>query len=297
MKFILPFLFCCFLSFGQTLTEKWNQYQNRYEYYNISNQLVGYKTYNSYTQSWEYYEQKPQQQVQYRDENFELWANVALAKQQKYDANKQKIQNAVDDIRNKISKSGYPSEVWASALGTFDGKYVDGINTGKYDLSSDNKTTELINWLYSGMNAVLSESFNEYSITQKSRKDKMNQSLNKIAYLKGGYKANSILEEKYNPYTKKYEQTAVYAGECMLYLSLGTISFFRKDNNGWRYNSWIFRHEDTNFFLISDDHNQMIMVDKNMKFIAFYAEPIGDEYLKRYTYRDLKKDSTIKKPY
>lgn len=157
MKFVLPFLLCGFISFGQSLTEKWNQYQNRYEYFNSSNQLVGYKKYNTYTRSWEYYDEKPVQQRVRTDENFELWTNVAAARQQRYDYNRQRIVNTVNEIYKYLEASDYSRDEYLSVLAKFQVRYVEVLAKSSYDISIDSKADEIIKWLYNGAAKIMEE--------------------------------------------------------------------------------------------------------------------------------------------
>ncbi|PDS25493.1 hypothetical protein B0A77_04870 [Flavobacterium branchiophilum] len=55
LLFIIIFLFSFGYSFSQNTIQKWNDYRNRYEYYDNYGNMVAYKIYNSYKNQWETY--------------------------------------------------------------------------------------------------------------------------------------------------------------------------------------------------------------------------------------------------
>lgn len=299
MKTLLFFLFFSISCFSQNLTEKWNSYLNRYEYYNSNSQLIGYKVYNSYTRTWEYYDTKQtQSQVVRQDENFELWANVLASKQQKYDSNRKQIQMTVDAIYKRIPELGYPNDFSNNVLEEFETNYIDKLNSSNYDLSDNNKATEIINWLYSGINSIIERKAKELKLKEKEKQNKINNALLGLNFLSGGYSTTNVEEAKYNPELKKFEKTKTDTSLTKVYLNIGRLYFYRKDNGGWRVYNWKYLDETpTAYHLVDLEFKTYIVIQKNMKFITFLQEKIGDIYTKCYTYKDIKKDETIKEPF
>jgi hypothetical protein len=289
MKKYLLFLLFGVSLYAQTLTEKWNTYLSRYEYYNSSGVLIGYKTYNQYTRSWEYYENKPIQQVVRQDENFALLAQVGISRQQRYDRNKQRLQNAVDDIYKRTPTLGYPKDVYISSLALFQAQYIDQLNKGSYDLSFDEKTNELINWLYNGINSLLASEFQAYNAEQEKIKADKTTALQKIAYLDGNYTTTLVKEEKWNPNTKKYEVVKTDTALTKLYMKLGEV-WFARDKSPWKIIQYNHILSDDRVHVVLDVKQYTLMIfDNNMSFIEFYEEGVGNVYMKRYTYQNLKK--------
>lgn len=161
MKKVL-FLLCSLLfysySFSQSLVEKYNTYTKQYEYYNSSNQLVGYKKYNSYLRQWEYYENKPQSTYTPPvDENFEIWAQAAQSRQERYNYNNLRIQKAINDMRSMIDNSGFEPEVAQYVKDYMNKNFISKLNKMSADLSYDQNADNIINWLNKGLADFLKE--------------------------------------------------------------------------------------------------------------------------------------------
>ena len=73
MKNLFLILFTFFFSqlFSQNIIEKYNEINNRYEYFDNNNNLLAYKSYNSTLQQWETFYVKRYDKNK-KDENFDL---------------------------------------------------------------------------------------------------------------------------------------------------------------------------------------------------------------------------------
>jgi tRNA A37 N6-isopentenylltransferase MiaA len=103
MKKILILLFFCNTMFSQTLVEKWNDYYNRYEFFDSKGNMIAYKKYNTLLRQWETYNVNNTQTKSIF--NAEL-ADKALAKEQKaYDDGKRALQTKINEIYRRISET------------------------------------------------------------------------------------------------------------------------------------------------------------------------------------------------
>ena len=159
MKNLLILILCilCQKLVAQQSTEKWNDLYKRYEYYNSQNYMTGYKQYNNLKEQWEYFSTvnntgyKPN--TAFKDENFDLLERVMKVKQNKYDYNKKRIQNKIDEINYKLDELD-PTGVKRAV---FNEVYVQELNSTRPDLSKNNKTESIINWLHESYLSVRSD--------------------------------------------------------------------------------------------------------------------------------------------
>ena len=153
---VLILFILCQKLVAQQSTEKWNDLYKRYEYYNSQNNMTGYKQYNSLKEQWEYFSTennagyKPN--TAFKDENFDLLERVMKVKQNKYDYNKKRIQNKIDEINYKLDELD-PTGVKRAI---FNEIYVKELNSTRPDLSKNNKTESIINWLHESYLSVRS---------------------------------------------------------------------------------------------------------------------------------------------
>jgi hypothetical protein len=162
MKTIFLLLLCS-ITYAQQITEKWNEYEKRYEYFDSSGKMTAYKSYNPYEKQWEYFTvpQKTAYQPQ-SNVNIPLAKESMSSRQKAYDSNKQKIQSVIDGIYRSYDKIGIPN-VEVMARSRFDKECIQVINAGKYDLSSNSKTDEIINWFYSRSAEIVKEELERYA--------------------------------------------------------------------------------------------------------------------------------------
>lgn len=164
MKYFILLLFSC-LSFGQTVSEKWNSISKRYEYFGSDGSMIGYKYYDNLQRAWVYTEvnSTPTYSKPRQDENFEMYTEVALAKQRRYNYNQQRIQKTYDNLCQKTSKF-FPraSEQQINEYNfIFYDVYVKPYNNKGYDLSIDTVADNIITDIVNSYNSMIRDIINE----------------------------------------------------------------------------------------------------------------------------------------
>lgn len=158
MKNILYFtilLFSLNLS-AQSYTKKYNDLYNRYDYFNNNGTLIGYKYYDDLYQVWKYKDLSQVPTSSYiKPINTELVGKVLNAKQQKYDANVEKIYNTINEIRNKVYNLNLDPEVIESVWAKFNSQCLDVIDRKKFDYSSSTNTNTVMNFMYESINNII----------------------------------------------------------------------------------------------------------------------------------------------
>lgn len=150
------------LWFSQTVTKKFNSFQNRYEYFDSNGNMTGYEKYNSFSKQWEYYTtgttSQPRQPTQYHDPeqlNISGLGNAASILQNRYNSNVQQVQNTVNSIIYQINNLDVTDEQRLLIADTFQKKCVDEINRTRINYSSANETNRVIKWLYDSVNTII----------------------------------------------------------------------------------------------------------------------------------------------
>lgn len=154
-KYIIFLLFFCLCSYSQTMTEKYNSYLNRYEYFDSYGNLTGYKSYNSYLGVWEYfknneeaYNRKPTQYAKPRtDNNFELLQQVANQKESSYNRNRRRVEEVLSRIQS-VNNVGSNLELNMRKEKRFNSEVINVLNRKGYDYSSNSLTENVISWIY-----------------------------------------------------------------------------------------------------------------------------------------------------
>lgn len=213
---LIYFLFIISFNFNalaQSSTEKWNDLNNRYEYFDTYNNMNGYKTYNSLKGQWEYYDLKKinntrstyqvQPPADYSATN--IGYRVAMEKQKKYNSNLARVKSVIAEcgeliistsVENK-EKLGMDYSNYTNMRENFNRDYTT--NIGKIDLSYDSNTENLINKLKVGCAKVIENEVN-IMIAKKKRDLISSNEKNTVLSLrkfKGKYKVKSVEEYKY----------------------------------------------------------------------------------------------------
>jgi hypothetical protein len=308
MKKLFALLFCVYgvSSIAQTTTEKYNSLMSRYEYYNSSGTMIGYKTYDSLMQTWNYYEVKQPTQTQSTYQyvepvNLKLVNQALASKQARYDNNTKSVQDAINILRNNVNNSAYSQTVKNNCISAFNEKCVAVLNANTYDYTNS-KTTEIINWLSDSMSSFINYYAQQEKqtalIEEQKRKELTSQIKNEMNYNVGGFTTNDVTEEKYNPYTKTYEIVTKDTSLTKVYFDIGYLHYFRQAYNGWRLYQWKYTHAADNYHIITDiNTGTQIEIGKLFDWIIFSEQKVGDVYTKRYIYRNLKKDKTVMPKY
>jgi len=112
MKYIsiLLFILATSMGYSQSVTEKYNSLYKRYEYFDVSGNLIGYKTYNSLLKQWEYYENvNSRRKTDYGNYvnpvDLNLVQSTLQNRQARYDKNRQLVENYVVDLSINITNS------------------------------------------------------------------------------------------------------------------------------------------------------------------------------------------------
>jgi hypothetical protein len=171
MKKYFLLMFLCVSAYSQTISEKWNSLYNRYDYTDSSGNLVGYKGYNSLTQSWEYTNlNTPDPRVALYNEpqdpiNLQLLDRALAANQARYDKRQsdynkgfQDVKGMIDYCRQDIKKS-YPT-ITAQLSNRFENEVVKVLNDAKYDYSRIN-TQPILEWIAEKYNFIAQDIINK----------------------------------------------------------------------------------------------------------------------------------------
>ncbi|MCY1484746.1 hypothetical protein D3C87_74430 [compost metagenome] len=155
--FLFILLFYTLAGVSQTLTKKYNSLNNRYEYFDSRGNMVGYQYYDNLDRSWKYYEVPQKHQSTYVQPINHNRVNQALAsKQNRYDANVQKIQNTIEDIANKIMNLEINEGAKERISERFD-IILNNLNASKPNYSSTASTHNIINWMYDEINKAIKQ--------------------------------------------------------------------------------------------------------------------------------------------
>ncbi|TVZ26703.1 hypothetical protein JM83_1690 [Gillisia sp. Hel_I_86] len=174
--FLILFSFACF---SQSYTEKYNEIQQRYEYYNSYNELVGYKEWDAINEEWRYTDLTQRQQQRkspYADMqpvntfNANLTNQVLAAKESKYNSNINLVQNKIDELSRNLTSHPTLHKRFSDAITRFNNQ------NNKIDYSSAQATNSVINYfigIYNDLiNSISQKQSNNYPVNKKDSKSK-----------------------------------------------------------------------------------------------------------------------------
>lgn len=157
--------FCCALLFliiiipkaaAQNAVERYNELMNRYEYFNSSNNMIGYKTYNKLRAQWEYFslEQKTKQQEYTYNQPYNTnLINQALSqKQNNRSYNVQQIKKTIDNAFAKFDEYEEAVEMKNELR-----VVLKKLENQNYDYSSNDLTRKVINHINASARYILNE--------------------------------------------------------------------------------------------------------------------------------------------
>jgi hypothetical protein len=137
--------------YSQTMYEKYNNYNNRYEYFDTYGNMIGYKIYDRSNDRWVYYKNNQPDNDLHLTETAKYIGTVQAQMQAKYDYNYQRLTNSIEALQNKINKSSYSDYVKKSCIDYFNMKCIKGLSSMKVDLTDISETTRLIKWFNDSM--------------------------------------------------------------------------------------------------------------------------------------------------
>ncbi|MDO8315986.1 MAG: hypothetical protein Q7T12_00490 [Flavobacterium sp.] len=148
------------------MTEKYNSYLNRYEYFDSSGNLTGYKTYNSYLGVWEYFKENTntynKNPIQYAkpstDDNFALLQQVANQKQNLYNNNHKRVQTELSiylDVINNPEVEMTP-ERRTRIRSRYKLEVINFINNNRYDYSNTSVTNQVRDFIAKKFEEIIS---------------------------------------------------------------------------------------------------------------------------------------------
>lgn len=148
-------LFFCFLfissltCFSQTISEKWNSLDERYDYTDSNGNLVGYKRYNSLDERWEYTSVNSSN-ASYNPygNNLKLYADTMSAKQARHYAGLERVTKYVRNL--KVLLQDDPEN-----MQQFEDKIVSKLRNNVIDYSSSSEVNRVIDYLTKGFDWVL----------------------------------------------------------------------------------------------------------------------------------------------
>lgn len=264
-------------SFSQTSTEKWNSLYERYEYFDSNGTMVGYKKYNSLYERWEYYDLKANNS-QPSLGNLDLARKVLSEKQAAYDYNLAKIKTYVVECRKALDSSNMNATLVQNIKDSFNANYLMPYYNKGYDLSSDETTNKIIEWLQAGLLSTIK--FESEKFNAQQTKPKGDEVLDFMNY-HGGYHVpliNEYILEKGVYKLVKKETSGNY-----FYYDGDTIHFKRGENSEWLFQKITFKifNSIMNTYSYTSDYGD-VFIDKNFKIITFIQE--DETTVRKYEY-------------
>lgn len=258
--------FLVLLSFGsvcfsQSVTEKYNSLYQRYEYFDSSGNIIGYKKYNKLSSQWEYfdlketeYEKQPRQYGEYiQPYNLDLIERALQQKQQKYQSNFKTVKSTIEYIMNDIQKMEIESQEKYKILSEFKSAISRNLNNIDIDYGSNEQTEQVIKWLYQTATLIIKNSSNE----------------NKSVESNSNYN-NEPVKNYYNDLGKYFEKKQ-YVDRIAYYNKNGKII---EDKKKLTYQSYVFLNENKIDFKTAKGE----VLSRELKNVTYNKELSGYEF-------------------
>ncbi|RTY89643.1 hypothetical protein [Flavobacterium sp. GT3R68] len=222
---------------AQSYSEKYNDLYKRYEYFNNQGIMIGYKYYDSLNEVWKYKDLSQSEQSTYINPiDINLLEKALSSKQNRYDTNVQRVQNAITDIQSKIWSLSFSDNTKTTINARFKNETLHYINSKKFDYSSNSMTNQVVNYLYSEVKTIENEESstatpkneNLYEVPKKNVPEK-NEALDFLKY-RGGYKISQVSEYSFE--NKNWVLTQTDVGQNLFYYA-GNYLYFKRGNNSW----------------------------------------------------------------
>lgn len=290
-KCLLLLLFINVCAYSQTMTEKYNSYLNRYECFDSSGNLTGYKTYNSYLGVWEYYSENAntniRKPIEYAkpqtDDNFALLQQVANQKQNSYNSNHKRVEDCLVTIQMFIDAKDF--ELRTRVQNRFNSEVLNVINNKGYDYSNTSLTNQVIQWIKDKyMNILSSESKKNDAVIETKPippvgKSTLSHDLEKYI---GSYKVYRIEEFKYY-LTSSGKWTLISTDTSMADIKLynNQILFKRSNEGEFRFRELYATDLNSEKYYIYDSNYGETYIEKDFETIIFYDK---DDKNHKYIY-------------
>lgn len=230
-----------------------------------------------------------------KQKNVESYSNY----QKIYDYNNNRINDALKDIKIKISNLDYPIEIMNNLNSDFE-SYINDLNIhfsrNKNDILSNAAVTNLINYLYYSVSNSIQKRVQEYNLNLKKANiseevidvESANEFLKRH---KGGYNVK-IIEYEF----VKNEWKMIKEEISKLYVDLQYIAFYSNSLKKWQFRELIFNKYDKGKELIVFS-SQYGNTNFDIKLHNIIFENIinkeSNSNSKYFIYEILSKDSTI----
>ena len=159
---ILSSLLLGSLCFSQSVIQKYNSLYKRYEYFNSSGNMIGYKQYDSISKQWEYFDlrsnqnhKQPREYGEYvQPYNSDLIERALSQKQQIYNYNYQKVQSTIKEIVEITRNSNLNASTKYEIIKQFSDAVSKNLNNQSIDYSSLEQTNSVISWLWTTVGKI-----------------------------------------------------------------------------------------------------------------------------------------------
>ena len=194
MRLLITILFIISTTYyvnAQNYTEKYNDYLERYEYYNSTGDLVGYKKYNDYLEQWEYTEvsktksrRNSYQDFEPYEPNYQLINAVLAKKQNSFDNNVSFIKGEIQRLYKQIGSAYFNENKNKLAQKVFNDdirRFIE--KNSNADLSNSNVARQYIGYIidiYNNTLEVVEETTKKSS--NNSSKYNRNKKYTKLKY-------------------------------------------------------------------------------------------------------------------
>ena len=310
---ILFILIMCSTLSAQDLTEKYNSYENRYEYYNSYGDLIGYKKWNSYSSEWEYFVVDNKKRSSYIDpiDNEQVNRTMGI-KQNNYDNNVNSVHQKIRNIsslfeyfivdKNKFEKSKYKNQI-LDLYESFENR-VKAVDNANMDFTKSSAGREILIYLdpiETKLQNVKTYFDREKFVNVPPPKisenwENTDLKIEGTNILLGGYESSGILEYEWDDTTDKFELTNQLNINSKLYFQQNQYAF-KRGNNDWLYAKWTFdKVDETNKrYHFYDNYGQKMVVDLRQKSITWYRNRgKNDVFQNIIKYSNMTKNNSVK---
>ncbi|MDP9956851.1 hypothetical protein J2X97_002510 [Epilithonimonas hungarica] len=259
--------------FSQSVIQKYNSLYKRYEYFNSSGNMIGYKQYNNLSRQWEYFDlndnQNEKQPRQYGDYtqpyNFDLIERGLRLKQNNYDSNFQTVKSTINYIINDINSWDSDSDTKHKIIQQFKSAISKNLDNQDINYASNDETNRVIGWLLDTLEAIIKKENSNNNDNPRSNDNNLSPQNNKkfivtriTHYNSQGFVLEGMSDLKIPTYIIFNEKEIRYktAKGIETYRNL-TNKKYNSNRSGFEYTSnW-------GAIFVAKDFSSVIFYDKN----------------------------------